>query len=340
MMDGSINHLVNHTICKIYQWISEGALDLNSRFQRGEVWGEREQSFLIDTIIEKYYIPPLIFSVHRQNNNIVRVCIDGKQRLIAIKKFMNNEIAHVNTRTGVKTFYNLSSDSCNQFLDDDREKFSYSELECVEYYDLTLEEEHEIFKRIQLGRQLTIAEKLQTITTPMADFIYELITLYPEICSMMSHSSSRPFRLFAHVVFLLENEPTKFWISQEIINEYINQPQSILFHHDFKQFYIKLFNKFTNLIELNEHSDLLREITPTEFIFICWLLKRHNSFTKDEYFYWIDKMKRHARKKFNNDIRLTPRIYNSLRKFILNINCKHEENCKHGEDDESNDLAW
>lgn len=36
MMDGSVSHLVNHTIYKIYQWISDGALDLNSRFQRGE----------------------------------------------------------------------------------------------------------------------------------------------------------------------------------------------------------------------------------------------------------------------------------------------------------------
>jgi hypothetical protein len=44
---------------------------------------------------------------------------------------MNNEIAHMNPRTGVKTFYNLSSDGCNQFLDDyDRLKFDYSELEC------------------------------------------------------------------------------------------------------------------------------------------------------------------------------------------------------------------
>ncbi|CAB4384680.1 unnamed protein product [Rhizophagus irregularis] len=333
MMDGSVSHLVNHTIYKIYQWISDGALDLNSRFQRGEVWGEKEQSFLIDTIVEKYYIPPLIFSVHKQNNNLVRVCIDGKQRLIAIKKFMNNEVAHMNPRTGAKTFYNLSSDNCDQFLDDyDRLKFDYSELECVEYHDLTLEEEHEIFKRIQLGKKLTIAEKLQTITTPMADFIYELISLYPEICSMMSHSASRPFRLFAHVIFLLENEPTKFWTSQVIINEYINQSQSIMFRNDFKQSYIKLFNKFTNLIELNDISDLLNKITPTEFIFICWLLKKYNTFTEDEYYYWIDKMKRHTRKKFNNDIRLTPRVYNTLRKFILNINYKNGENCKHEED--------
>ena len=44
---------------------------------------------------------------------------------------MNNEIAHVNTKTGVKTFYNIPNDSYHQILGDyDREKFNYSELEC------------------------------------------------------------------------------------------------------------------------------------------------------------------------------------------------------------------
>src|SRR4051794_23268650 len=165
----------------------------------------------------------------------------------------------------------------------------------------------------------------------MADFIYELITRYRVITSMMSHSTSRPFRLFAHAIFLLENEPTKFWISQEIVNEFVNQPQSILLHKNFRKSYKILFNKFTNLIRLNGNSDLLNKITPTEFIFICWLLKKYDSFTEDEYFYWIDKMKRHARRKFNNDIRLTPRVYSTLRKFILNINYKHRE------DDENNE---
>lgn len=47
---------------------------------------------LIDSLYHHYYIPPIIFTVFEMHDNEVRRCIDGKQRLTAIRKFIDGEV--------------------------------------------------------------------------------------------------------------------------------------------------------------------------------------------------------------------------------------------------------
>jgi hypothetical protein len=108
---------LTHTMYKLNDWLLKGVIDLSPEFQRGIfslhfvitfskkkcthlilftfffyciieiVWTGKKQSHLIDSVINNYYIPPIIFSCKRlDNGRWVRVCIDGKQRLTAIKK--------------------------------------------------------------------------------------------------------------------------------------------------------------------------------------------------------------------------------------------------------------
>ena len=54
------------------------------------VWPEAKQIGLIDSIFRNFYIPPVIFAVQKdEDGEETRVCVDGKQRLTSILKFMD-----------------------------------------------------------------------------------------------------------------------------------------------------------------------------------------------------------------------------------------------------------
>ena len=93
--------------------IHQGAVDLNPAYQRGEyddsfngtrrphvdggqdvVWPTNKQIGLIDSIFRNFYIPPVVFAVQKdEEGEEVRVCVDGKQRLTSIQKFIDGQVS-------------------------------------------------------------------------------------------------------------------------------------------------------------------------------------------------------------------------------------------------------
>jgi uncharacterized protein with ParB-like and HNH nuclease domain len=58
------------------------------------VWPEVKQIGLIDSIFRNFYIPPVVFAVQRdEDNEEVRICVDGKQRLTSIQKFFDGQVS-------------------------------------------------------------------------------------------------------------------------------------------------------------------------------------------------------------------------------------------------------
>lgn len=87
--------------------IDSDLLDLNPEYQRDVVWKPIAMSCLIDSIIEEYYIPPIIFKLemrHGTDEILKRVCVDGKQRLSSVHAFMKGKIP-CHDRRGKKWFY-------------------------------------------------------------------------------------------------------------------------------------------------------------------------------------------------------------------------------------------
>jgi Protein of unknown function DUF262 len=65
-------------------------------YQReGDVWSEMEKSYLIDTILKNFPMPPIFLHQHIDNDTgkTVYDVVDGKQRLTAIISFLKNEIS-------------------------------------------------------------------------------------------------------------------------------------------------------------------------------------------------------------------------------------------------------
>lgn len=89
-------HTTNFTIANIWEFYKYDKFKFNPPYQRnGDVWNEDKQSFLIDSIIKNFPLPP-IFLHEYIDSETGRTCydvIDGKQRLQTIIKFIEGNLS-------------------------------------------------------------------------------------------------------------------------------------------------------------------------------------------------------------------------------------------------------
>jgi uncharacterized protein with ParB-like and HNH nuclease domain len=110
--------------------IEAKSIFLEPDYQREVVWDEGRAATLINSILSKcypprtlallnikslvgYFIPPIIFNVKKnvmkvegkEKINYLRICVDGKQRLTSIWKFMSGKIGFFDASTPSKKWY-------------------------------------------------------------------------------------------------------------------------------------------------------------------------------------------------------------------------------------------
>jgi len=86
----------SYSVRALYEQIVDGLIDLDPDYQRDVVWSEQKQIGLIDSVFRNYYIPPIIFAVSTSDDGSeTRTCIDGKQRLTSIQKFMDGLVSAI-----------------------------------------------------------------------------------------------------------------------------------------------------------------------------------------------------------------------------------------------------
>ena len=58
------------------------------------VWSDAKQMKLVDSLYHNYYVPPIVLAVMLDEEGIeVRRCVDGKQRLTSIQKFIDGQVS-------------------------------------------------------------------------------------------------------------------------------------------------------------------------------------------------------------------------------------------------------
>ncbi|KAF0424477.1 hypothetical protein F8M41_006606 [Gigaspora margarita] len=313
---------VTHTLYKLHDWLRKGLIDVNPEFQRGVVWRDIKQSHLIDSILNNFYIPPVIFSCKKVEgtNKWKRVCIDGKQRLTSITRFMNNEIPHHSPSGGhsVKRYYEKGEGSNHSVLtDEERELFDCFEIVCVEYYDLTLSQEQEIFSRVQLGVPLTAAEKLAVINTPIVDFAQDLYKNYPSISKIIDTTRGKPLQLISQTLHMIEQESEKFKASIVSIQKYLQNGREVPF--GLAQSVKKVFETLVTLIDLDVqmfHQN--NKFSPIEFVFFCWIIAKFPDVGVIVYKDYLKRMKEYVRR-YHVDIRFNQNVYATLRRFVSEL---------------------
>lgn len=90
-LDMDSNKLV---ISEFYENDKAGKYEYSTVYQREKVWSEDKKSFLIDSILKNYPIPPVFFRMRIDpDTGITKYdVIDGKQRLTTIRDFVDGKI--------------------------------------------------------------------------------------------------------------------------------------------------------------------------------------------------------------------------------------------------------
>lgn len=78
------------TIGTFFDQIEQGNIELNPGFQRRNAWDEGKRGKLIESILKAYPVPEIVLAEDMKNRGSF-VVIDGKQRLLTIAGFINND---------------------------------------------------------------------------------------------------------------------------------------------------------------------------------------------------------------------------------------------------------
>lgn len=86
----------NYTISDILTWLEEKTLIVNQQYQRSDqVWTQPAKAYLIDTILRGLPMPPIYIRTETDpsTRRSFREVVDGQQRVLAIRSFVNDEFA-------------------------------------------------------------------------------------------------------------------------------------------------------------------------------------------------------------------------------------------------------
>ncbi|KIJ67418.1 hypothetical protein HYDPIDRAFT_84041 [Hydnomerulius pinastri MD-312] len=331
----------------LYDQIVASDIDLEPEYQRDVVWPESKQIGLIDSILRNFYIPPVIFVTHQhEDGSESKTCIDGKQRLTSIQRFMDglvcpislilcNLISYNCLLAGEKYWYKSTAvsqtgRSPGMLLPDKYLRlFANKQIVCIEYQDLPDSDEREIFQRVQLGMALTPAEKLQVLNTPMSAFVRKLQAQYfdsegPLGGDALDWDRSRggDFRCIAQALYTIAKFPTSTSIAAIAqLEKWLHNPTTkASTHTSFIDRVHTTFRLFSNLVgDASLRPTFLKpewRVSPVEFVMMCLLISVDmDNLSPREIAEKIGAMRVQVRKE-HVDIRMNSRVAKTLFDFI------------------------
>ncbi|KAF8263505.1 hypothetical protein EI94DRAFT_1772914 [Lactarius quietus] len=272
-----------YTTLELHIQIHNGKIDLNPPYQRDVVWPTGKQMEIIDSLFHNFYVPPVIFALMRdEEGEEVRVCVDGKQRLTSIVKFLDGHV-HRDPDTRKLWWYQVPAayrGKRNEISAEGKKRFEEKRITCVEYRALTPTSEREVFQRVQLGMSLSAAEKLQAIASPMADYVNELDMKYISISGGLgSHvefdsKRGRTFQNLASMLYCCEDVDLRRTPSAIQLEKWLSGPKEPT-----PVFRARMERTLSSLLEITTDNTMNKgftgfsaKVSPAEFVFIGVLL--------------------------------------------------------------------
>lgn len=319
-----------YTTQALHASIHEGDIDLNPSYQRDVVWTEQKQIKLLDSIYRNYYVPPILFAEFRdKDGETVKRCVDGKQRLTSIQKFMDGQIPYCDPITKKKFFYTLPPSSKNAKLEVPEKwkmEFASKEITCIEYSELSHSMERDIFQRVQLGMPLTAAEKLQAISSEWAAWISDMDTMRVSCDDGIADKINvdikrgRNFQSLAQMVYCCHGIPDQLIPTATKLEQWLSKadkPTPL-----FKKTINDVLTEFWHLANTRGLDRAFRKIdkrvAPIEFVFIGVVLYVMTDRSHEERAVEIYQMRLDIRKKFP-DIRARGDIVKALWNIVVDI---------------------
>ncbi|TFY64727.1 hypothetical protein EVG20_g5850 [Dentipellis fragilis] len=314
-----------YSVKSLYDQIVEGNIDLDPEYQRDVVWPDSKQIGLIDSVFRHYYIPPVIFAVSTSDDGVERrVCIDGKQRLTSLQKFVDGFIPHKDNATGKKYWYKHAGPGRRALLPKHLlQTFANKQIVCVEYDDLTDDQEREIFQRVQLGVALTPAERMAAITGPWPSFIRDIQNQvlgdegFGDV-SEFGKTRGRDFQAVVSVVFVIEKLPTFTTPGAAQLEKWLQRTTAV--PKKLREEVLTTFKILLHLMRDKKYRTSFEKptrVSPVEFVMIGLLIHQHrDSLSFTQLASAIEKMRTDVRTK-EKDIRTNGRVTKAMFNFIM-----------------------
>lgn len=141
-------YYTTRTISKIFYELNKKLINPHPIYQRDIVWSKDKQADVIRTLFDDYPIPPLNFVKNDFSpdsiSDFVYECMDGKNRLESIYKYMTNDL-------DVDGFY-------SELTDDEKYKFENIEVQICIFLNMSDYERRDYYRRIQNGVTLNKCE--------------------------------------------------------------------------------------------------------------------------------------------------------------------------------------
>lgn len=154
-------------VLKLANFYKKDKFVYNPDYQRSEVWDKKNKQKLIDSILRGYSIGIMFFKERKDKKIEV---LDGQQRIKTIGEFVCGGLE--TSRVYTKDFYRKRfSDLKNDF-----NRYSNFKKYKVYYFLVDAADQviSDIFIRLQEGKPLNSAEKLNALRGEMRDFVYKI----------------------------------------------------------------------------------------------------------------------------------------------------------------------
>ncbi|KAF8514161.1 hypothetical protein JB92DRAFT_3096266 [Gautieria morchelliformis] len=310
----------------LHALIHQGLIDLNPPYQRDVVWPEVKQIGLIDSIFRNFYIPPVIFAVEKdEDGEELRVCVDGKQRLTSISKFMDDRDP-VSKKKYWYTGSDAHSKSRLELPEPYKKQFQRKQITCVEYTGLIPGTERDIFQRVQLGMSLTAAEKLQAISSPLAGWVSQLQAMYVNSDGGLTDhikwdtSRGRDFQGVAQLCYCCWHLPHYSMPSVPKVEKWLTTAEKP--SNQFKAQVADVLQSFLHLATERQYQQAFiqvdKRVAPVEFVFIGVLLAKMRNCTWDDRAEEVLALRKHTRDE-HKDVRTNERVMKTMWSFVEKV---------------------
>jgi hypothetical protein len=164
------------SIKSLLSQIRGGLIDLQPNFQRGEVWSEPRKQSLVDSVLRKWYIPPIHIVQVKEGHR--REVLDGKQRLTAIIEFANDEFpVDGGMEPKNKWIESLDGFTYSGLPPKAKANFDNFNITVLTLVDYGPAEPGELFFRLNQPATLTAAEKRNAFYGSARDQVKEWVQL-------------------------------------------------------------------------------------------------------------------------------------------------------------------
>ena len=278
----------------IYSQLKKGNIDLNPSFQRRDAWTDKEKSKLIESLMLGLPVPQIILAENKNKKNSYLI-IDGKQRLLSIRRFYSEEAGCNDENsfktlklTGLTILSRLNGYSYEKIKEMYPEFITSMENQSIRTIVIKNWPDEEflymVFLRLNTGSKKLSPQELRQALKPGPFLTYlDNVTAGSEIMQKMLKNKSADSRMkdvelalryFSYKYFITEYKGNlkeffdktcetlnKSWNNEEnkIINSYMQLEEAIKFTNDI--FRTKNpFSRYTNQVSHNRFHKSIFEI--------------------------------------------------------------------------------